>query len=91
MVPKIKQIWKKTLQRRPGPNGASRTDAKEGGGGEVNLPPGSEGWDDQIGSDRVRRIGGKEAGSTRRPDGSADYVIKTNGFFNDCSRNCNNV
>ena len=34
---------KKSLRRRPGPYGTSRTEAKEGGGAEVNLPLGSEG------------------------------------------------
>ena len=40
--PQIKPIRKIVSCRRPPPNGTSRTEANEGGGGEVNLPSGSE-------------------------------------------------
>ena len=43
LVPKIEKIIKKGPRRRPTANATSRAEAKEGGGGEVNLPPGSEG------------------------------------------------
>ena len=40
---KLKESEKKTPQRRPGVELQPRAGAKEGGGGEVNLPLGSEG------------------------------------------------
>ena len=59
MVPKIQTIRNKSPRRRPAVNETSRIEAKEGGREEVNLPPGSEGYEDQIGSEGGRMIGRK--------------------------------
>ena len=46
---------------------------RRGGGGEGGKAPPELGG--LGGSDRVRRVGRKEGGSTRRPGGSADSIL----------------
>ena len=44
---------KKSSAETSGTNETSRTEAKERGEGEVNLPPGLEGSEDQVGKERI--------------------------------------
>ena len=89
MVLNIRTKQKKSSAETADVELQSRAGAKEGGVGEVHLPGARRVRRIRLERRTVRRIGGKEGGSTRRSGGSADSMPNSKigfGFRSVCFR-----